>query len=299
MRFLALLIALFAAPAFAETSSPEAAQIDLARRHFQSGSAYFEEARYEEAAREFRESYRLAPRVDLLYNIARCYQNKNDAARALEFYRRYLEEKPNARDRVPIERTIADLSPHVGRVKVENAPPGSEVTIGGWSFGTAPLAGPVVVTAGKARVEARLADGSVRAVEVSVQPEEEVTAKIPGERVIERVVERRSPKWWDSKPGWAVTGAGVLLLAGGLVLALPVADSVGAGGKDATSETAWRATKSNHDTLQNVGLVAALAGAVGIGVGVTLFGLKYRHEAARVSVMVTPGGAGLFARGTF
>ena len=81
-------------------------QVDLARRHFQSGSAYFEESRYDDAAREFRESYRLSPRVDLLYNIAQCFLRKGDSARATDFLRLYLQGKPEALDRAEGARYI-------------------------------------------------------------------------------------------------------------------------------------------------------------------------------------------------
>src|SRR5256885_1026340 len=64
MPRLAVLIALFALVwpaehAFAQEDDT-AAHVDLAKRHFQSAGAYFEEGRYDEAAREFLETYRLA-----------------------------------------------------------------------------------------------------------------------------------------------------------------------------------------------------------------------------------------------
>src|SRR2546422_134581 len=104
--------------------SDDADRTDLARRHFQSGGAYFEEVRFDEAAREFRESYRLSPRVDLLYNIAQCYLRKGDAARAVEFYKRYLEVNASAKDRVSIEHTIAGLKRQIGAVRIAGAPDG-------------------------------------------------------------------------------------------------------------------------------------------------------------------------------
>lgn len=47
---------------------------ERAEAHFRSGRAYYERARYEEAAREFLESYRLSPRPELLENAARAYE---------------------------------------------------------------------------------------------------------------------------------------------------------------------------------------------------------------------------------
>ncbi len=47
---------------------------ERAEAHFRSGRAYYERARYEDAAREFLESYRLSPRPELLENAARAYE---------------------------------------------------------------------------------------------------------------------------------------------------------------------------------------------------------------------------------
>lgn len=301
---------LVALPAAAQTADREA-NVDLARRHFQSGSAYFEEGRFDDAAREFQDSYHLAPRVDLLYNIAQCYLRKGDAARAIDFYRRYLDGKPEASDRPAIERTIAGLRQRVGSVRVEGAPDGSEVIVAGWDAGRAPLAQPVTVTAGMVRVEARLADGSVRSVDVNVSTNQVVAARIPApaekvvvkEKVVEKVVERRGPKWWDSTAGWTLSAIGAALAIGGVVVALPVASSVGNGAQNATVESDWHTTRSNAGTVRDVGIGVAAAGGAALAVGVTLFALKYRKEASRVSLLVAPAlapdGAGVFARGSF
>lgn len=47
---------------------------ERAEAHFRSGRAYYERARYEDAAREFLESYRLSSRPELLENAARAYE---------------------------------------------------------------------------------------------------------------------------------------------------------------------------------------------------------------------------------
>src|SRR6185436_7087954 len=150
MRFLSLLMCLFLSlPATRALAQPEdgGAQVDLARRHFQSAGAYFEEGRYDEAAREFLETWKLAPRPDLLFNVAHCYLRKGDAARAIGYFERYLADLPVAKDREAIERQVAELKRRVGTVRVEGAPAGSEVVVDGVSAGAAPLGGPVPVTA--------------------------------------------------------------------------------------------------------------------------------------------------------
>src|SRR4051812_18041496 len=127
MRLLALLLVFVAHAAPADDDRE--GKINLARRHFQSGGAWFEEGRYDEAAREFEASYRLTGHADLLYNIAQCFVRKGDAARAVQFFDDYLAKKRDATDRAGIGRIVAELRRHIGALRVEGAPDGSEVSV--------------------------------------------------------------------------------------------------------------------------------------------------------------------------
>jgi len=279
-------------------------RVDLARRHFQSGTAYFEEKRYDEAVREFQESYRLAPRVDLLYNIARTFHNKGDAARAIEFYQQYLGASPAAPDRVPIERTIEELKARIGRVRVVDAPDGADVLLAGFLVGKAPLVVPVAATVGAVKVDARLADGSVRSTTVTVEADKEVVATIPPAPV--RVIEHR---WWDSRPGWIFAGLGAAALVAGAVVAGPVAQSRADGASSATTESGWRAAGSDARTVQTIGVAAIAAGAFGLAAGAALFirqgrGQPWRGRASAlraptIAAWVLPSGGGIAAGGSF
>lgn len=80
-----LMCMLIAAPCAAQRSDD-----DLARAHFESGSAYYEQGRYEEAARAFMEAYELSRRPPLLENAARSYERAllfDEAIRTLEALR--------------------------------------------------------------------------------------------------------------------------------------------------------------------------------------------------------------------
>ena len=80
-----------------------------ARAHLNAGIAYYDEARYDEAAREMEAAYRLRPVAELQYNLAECYDRlgrPEDAARA---YQKYLDGSPKATDRATVEARIANL----------------------------------------------------------------------------------------------------------------------------------------------------------------------------------------------
>lgn len=82
---------------------------ERARIHLKAAIAYYDEARYEDAAREMEAAYQLKPLPDLQYNLAQCYERLgryNDAATA---YETYLKGNPAAADRKLVETRIGNL----------------------------------------------------------------------------------------------------------------------------------------------------------------------------------------------
>lgn len=91
---------------------------DLARAHFMSGSAYYEQARYEDAARAFMEAYRLSPRAQLLENAARAYERALLFDEAIETLRTMRASHPEYRDEATVADRIANLERLRERVRV-------------------------------------------------------------------------------------------------------------------------------------------------------------------------------------
>src|SRR6516165_10642997 len=77
--------------------------IEAAKAHYTAGSAYYEQANYADAVKEFNEAYRLSHRSDLLYNIAVCYERLSQYDNAIKALKQYLTDKPDAGDRVTTE----------------------------------------------------------------------------------------------------------------------------------------------------------------------------------------------------
>ncbi|HEX2882176.1 MAG TPA: tetratricopeptide repeat protein [Polyangiaceae bacterium] len=82
------LICSFAIPAWSQANPDE-----LARRHFESGAAYFEQAEYDSALREFRKSYELSRRPEILINVATVQERLGDLASAIAALDEYLQVK--------------------------------------------------------------------------------------------------------------------------------------------------------------------------------------------------------------
>jgi tetratricopeptide (TPR) repeat protein len=94
-------------------TSPSSAQVtqqdqEAAKAHYLAGSAYYDQANYSDAVKEFSEAFRLSHRADLLYNIAVCYERLGQWDDAIDALRRYLTDKPDAPDRAVIESRIAN-----------------------------------------------------------------------------------------------------------------------------------------------------------------------------------------------
>jgi len=70
------------------------------------GSAAYDEGRFEQAVNVFHQAYELAPLPDFLYRLGLAYERLGEDARAVEYYRSFLNEVPRAEERGRIESTI-------------------------------------------------------------------------------------------------------------------------------------------------------------------------------------------------
>src|SRR3954466_12081076 len=118
---LAAAILAYAVPAAAQT--PTQADEDAAKAHFLAGQAYYEQANYADAVKEFNEAHRLSKRADLLYNISVCYERLGHWDDALAALQQYLTERPNAADRAVIESRIKNFETRRDAEKSEEATP--------------------------------------------------------------------------------------------------------------------------------------------------------------------------------
>jgi tetratricopeptide (TPR) repeat protein len=84
-------------------------QVERARVHLRAGIAYYDEARYEDAAREMEAAYQLKPLADLQYNLAQCYERLNRIGDAVGAYHKYLDGGKQLEDRAAVEARIANL----------------------------------------------------------------------------------------------------------------------------------------------------------------------------------------------
>lgn len=120
----AFLVALAPAPVLAQTPGADAADDKEARDLFQIGKEAFDEGRFERALKYFQDAYQLSHRAALLSNIGTALDRLRRDQEAVDTYKKYLEQVPQAPNRKLIEERIRIIESALARSKP--APPAAE-----------------------------------------------------------------------------------------------------------------------------------------------------------------------------
>jgi tetratricopeptide (TPR) repeat protein len=128
-----LRVALLAAVAALTLFTPAVAHADSARlrearAHYEQAVADYNLDEYAPALAEFREAYRIKPDPSFLFNIAQCHRKLGQNDAALDFYRKYLRNLPDAPNRADVERMIAELHAKENAAQPDATPPPAPVT---------------------------------------------------------------------------------------------------------------------------------------------------------------------------
>ncbi|ATB28347.1 TonB-dependent receptor domain-containing protein [Melittangium boletus] len=90
-----------------------------ARRHFRNGMSLIAQGQYDSGIAELLNAYAIKPHANVLYNIARAYQDAGRVPEAVDYYRRYLAANPP--DSAPVAATLAKLEETLGDPREEPA----------------------------------------------------------------------------------------------------------------------------------------------------------------------------------
>jgi tetratricopeptide (TPR) repeat protein len=144
-RALVLMVVVGALPVFAQAPAPAEA-VQHAREAFQAGQALYKDGRFREAAAKFEQANALSPRAGNWFNVARCYEQVGEVAKALAAYRSYLREAPAAAEKPEVDAAIGRLqallkSSGVQQVLVRTEPGEARATVSvdGRAVGPSPV----------------------------------------------------------------------------------------------------------------------------------------------------------------
>lgn len=104
---LALLVAFITCGQARAQSNPSPEE--LARRHHERGTSFYNLGQFEEAIAEYRKGYEQKADPVFLLNIGEAYRQLGAHEKALFFYRRYVSTVPDAPNRPQIEDKITEL----------------------------------------------------------------------------------------------------------------------------------------------------------------------------------------------
>lgn len=199
---LAALVCLTATVSAQEAASP--ADVRIAQ-----GEALFAAGNYDASLAEFEQAYQLLEstpyRYILLWNIGQCHERLFRYDRALEYYRRYLDEGgPEAEDRGTVEATMRALDGLLGTVHLETNVEGAEVWVDDVLVGTAPA--DIRVTGGRHTIELRAPEYLAGRREIQIAARGNLSESI----VLEVITDSRI------EPTWAVLSGAIAVAAAGV-----------------------------------------------------------------------------------
>jgi tetratricopeptide (TPR) repeat protein len=106
------------APAAAPSAQPEKNE-DVARAHFLLGRSHHDRGEFAKAAEQFELAYAASGRAALLYNLFVAYRDANDAKRAADALRRYLELEKNIENRPQLEAKLEAMEAALAAQMIE------------------------------------------------------------------------------------------------------------------------------------------------------------------------------------
>jgi tetratricopeptide (TPR) repeat protein len=287
-----------AAPALAQAPSPSKA--DQAREHYQAGLRYYNLANYPPAIAEFKRAYELTGAPELLFNIGQAYRLGGDCGTAMRFYRNYLRETKELRNRAEVDAAVANCEQAEAAPPAAPAPPGAPPP----ERAAPPAVSPT--PAGGARPGAPSAPRFPSAAPVS--PGDAPAGSSTAPTAAELSATDSAP----ARPGRALRvsglvagGAGVALLTGGLLqgaYARKKAEQVDGALREMGGM--WGRSLDEPDAAGRAAARRAAflygAGALGLVAGGTLYWLGHRAgAAAQLSLAPVPGGAAASVGGSF
>jgi hypothetical protein len=302
---------LAAGAARAQTRAPSKNDVAEAHRRFQRATELYEENNLAGALAEFRRAYGLAPNYKVLYNIGQLCFLLQDYPCAFTSLSRYLGEGGSdvpADRREEVQRDVTRLQTRVAKLRIIADRPGAEVTVDEVAVGRTPLPEPVLVAAGRPRVQVTLAGYApvsrvvevagmeTSSVDIELIPEAEAAT---GRAALSTAgVARSAPSVSVPKAPWVVTG---ILAAGAGVtgaLALWSSSDLKARRGELTS-TADDLSQRSTRTKQLALATDILLGTTVVAAGIATYLTVTRPSAETVALVVAPDGARLVLNGAF
>lgn len=98
-----------ASPVVHAAEPPTAAAKAAAKKAYEQGTAHYKKGEWDPAIEQFELCYKNLPQPVFLFNIAQSHNKAGRPEKALEYYKKYLNDAPTAPNRAEVEQTVAEL----------------------------------------------------------------------------------------------------------------------------------------------------------------------------------------------
>ena len=266
------------------------AALDEARQHVARAKVHYDLGEFKEAADEYIQVYRLRPLPAILFNVAQAYRQGGMYDKARQFYKAYLRESPDAKNKAMIQQAIREMDEMMAKDKrtKEKPPRGVQEPVEPARAATAPLQTAPPAAEQSARAPLRKPPEATKEPQQTARPAAEIArtppAGVPAGRVgttapatsvppaiSTRLPEPVSGKFVSSTQrtwSYVAAGASVALLGGGILSAMKAKsynDALLAGPHSTATTNDLMSTSSSAGKLSTILFVTGLAAAAGAG----------------------------------
>jgi tetratricopeptide (TPR) repeat protein len=254
-----------------------------AKEHYEIATRFYDVGKYGEAVKEYEEAYMLTGDAALLFNIGQAYRLWDRPEDAIRVYKNYLRQRPDAVNRLDVEKKISDLEKVIDERRRGGAAQPAEAV---------PPSAPTPPTAQVPPT------GAVPAPIAPIEPPPMAEPGPPPAGVVVGESVSAAP----AKPQSSWLSYSLLGVGGACLVTAAVAGVVGASKAKKLQDASQNhepfdpAVQQNGKTANGVAVVAGVAGLAIGGVGGYL--LWRDHKAARAAVAVAPAFSPTFAGGS-
>ena len=264
-----VLTVLFCLSSAALAGAPPVQKQREAKKYLKAANVHFDAKRWDEAADEYKKALALVHHPDIVWNIARCYEEKDVFLPAILYYQNYLREKGiSAKRRTEAEKKVIELQ----RRHAEATKP-VVVT-------KPPVVEPVVTKPEPAPVKPEPAP--------TTKPEPTTAAPV---MVLSRSQGPQTATW-----GWVTLGVGAAVgVTGGILLALGKGEYAAVNDAEGTGDLKTGITRAqalDHqdtgDTYITTGWILAGVGGAALVTAIVLVAIDGGEASGRRGVSVSP-----------
>jgi hypothetical protein len=114
-----------------------------AKEAFTEGQKLYKAGKYADAVARFEAAYAAKPHPSILFNIAKCWEQLDEVAKALRSFKDYLRADPDAKDKQSVVDSIANLerklrAKGLQQIVIFAEPKDATITVNGKMLGTSP-----------------------------------------------------------------------------------------------------------------------------------------------------------------